>query len=213
MVHDDMATAARSGVAPRAAAPPLIPVATQRRRAKWPPSFPFLEQDRPAKRQRPPSKGPDLLHDPDRSAKVTRDPDQSLSTPRATRPEPAQRTRAPRLPGREPREAQRIRRRALDVGARSRSSPARPAPISWDGRGGLYTDHTVAAHLIACNWPGSSDQRTGRRNSLDRIRSCSGTPPSVWRLSARSPRTARVRPDRHLGKLLEHLFDFSAKLP
>ncbi len=58
LVHDDMATAAGSGVAPRAAAPPLIPVATQRRRAKWPPPIPFLEQGRPAQRRRPSSKGP-----------------------------------------------------------------------------------------------------------------------------------------------------------
>lgn len=142
VVHDDMATAAGSEVAPRAAAPPLFPVAIQRRRARRPPSFPSHEQDppanapplfpsleqgRPAQRRRPSSKGPRTRP---RSGPQRQSDPRSRPQPRATRPEPAQRPRAPRLPGREPREAQRIRRRALGVGARSGSSPARPAPIS-----------------------------------------------------------------------------------
>ena len=151
LVHDDMATAAGSEVAPRAAAPPLIPVATQRRRAKWPPPIPFLEQGRPAQRRRPSSKGPRTR---------PRSRPQRQSDPRS-RPEPLDASRdsagacatdpSTSLATRVERNA-RIRRRALDVGARSRSSPARPAPISWGGRGGVDTDHTVAAHLIARNW-------------------------------------------------------------
>ena len=211
LVHDDMATAAGSGVAPRAAAPPLIPVATQRRRAKWPPPIPFLEQGRPAQRRRPSSKGPRTR---------PRSRPQRQSDPRS-RPEPLDASRdSAGACATDPSTslATRVERNATNTATCAGCRP-KVEVVSGAPRADLMGRPRRCRHrpyggrdLITCNWPGSSDQRTGGRNSLDRIRSCSGIPPSAWRLSARRPRTARVRPDGNPGKLLEHLFDFSAKL-